>query len=722
MLKNIGLLVKQLKNKLPDYLEDKGIKTQGKLFKCPNKEEHKNGDLKPSANFYPDKRSWHCFACSYKNKLGDIFDAVNLLEGKDITGENFFEAIKYLCNKFAIPFEETSTEEEAFIKEIRSYLEELTAAASKNLKAKMQSNKELMNILTKKGWINSIDKFRLGFLDTPYKVPNNKDVLAYLNLDPKLLVNRLLIPIYDSRGYLVGITARILEVDTKSTDFKYKHFISSSLQRLLFNAHKVDGTKEVVVVEGPSSVLTLNALGVTNVVATFGNLMREKQYEILVKKKAKDIFFMYDGDAGGLEGLRNSLSILCKGDLEVKIGILEDGLDPADYLIQNKTFEKVKVMPLLNYLLDSYAGNTEDKLVEKSLITYVSGITDLVKKEHTVNQIAKHLKITKSTIQDLIAIYSQGNNVSVANVLKERDSLVNVLNDYEKWSWSRGKLLGLKSFKSFDAKLNGIQNGLIMIGGEPNIGKSALLISLVMLLLQRNDNMYLLYFTIDDPIFTTVSRFVANHAALPINVVGNPNYNIMKANLPAHIKQDYANRREKALTFLRERSSFINLKDVADASTIEQVEDTIKNIAPLTQGKQLVVVVDSVHNLRSNKRLGERQLYEYISNKLNKIANTYKCPVIASAHITKSAIKDKQYDGTAFKETVEFFFDSKLMIMVATDDTVDETRDDLELKLLFVKNKMSSFRGALPMMFYRSWSQVKELFTNTKQQEKNLFE
>ena len=72
-----------------------------------------------------------------------------------------------------------------------------------------------------------------------------------------------------------------------------------------------------------------------------------------------------------------------------------------------------------------------------------------------------------------------------------------------------------------------LQNGLILFGGKPGAGKSATLITLAQKLLQYNENkVHLLYFTIDDSIFVTLSRIIANLSGIPINVVSNPNYRI----------------------------------------------------------------------------------------------------------------------------------------------------------------------------------------------------
>ena len=102
--------------------------------------------------------------------------------------------------------------------------------------------------------------------------------------------------------------------------------------------------------------------------------------------------------------------------------------------------------------------------------------------------------------------------------------------------------------------------------------------------------------------------------------------------------------------------------------------------------------------------------------------NDYKCPVITSTHVTKDAIKDKKYDGTSIKETVELFYDAKLILFIDTDiEDVEEegASDDLDVKIIVSKNKFSGYKGVLPFTFYRSTSKIEE--KTVEQESKQLF-
>lgn len=722
MISNLGTLIKQLKPKLEVYLNSQGIKTQGRLFKCPNFKQHNNLDAKPSCNFYPDKENFKCFAC---RATGDIFDAVHYLEGKDIKGDNFLEVVKYLCKKFDIKYEETLSYEEEFFRNTSLFLENLVNIAHNNLKNIIKNNQrqDIIKFLENKQWINSVDKFKLGIFTSVPNIKTDPDILTYLrlgngNISDKI-VNRIIIPLYNIKNEICGITCRIINETIDNN--KYLHYVSYPISNILYNLNNIN-TQDIIIVEGASSVLTMYNYNINNVVATLGNNLHEKQIELLVKKQIKNITLCYDNDFGGINGIRNALLSLSKhkNDFEqIDILLVEEGLDPGEHVIKNKSLDvNVNKISLLDYIFNKYKENNSDKLYEKCLAFYLHNITDLALKEKTIKLISKKLEINKSTLEEIIDSYTSDLHGSISDIVAEKESIIQVINDFERWAWSRGELLGLSSFKQFDSKLDGIQQGLTLVAGKPNCGKSAMLISLALQLMKNNDNVYILYFSIDDPLYTTIARFISNLSELPINIVSNPTYKIIKADLSNDLKKEYIKKREEAINFLRNNTSIFSLKG-SDYSTIETLIEKIYTYKDIAQDKQIVIFIDNLHNLKSTKRNTDRHLYSCISNELSNLANEFKSPIIASTHITKESIKNKNFEGTAIKETVDLFFDAKLIVMIdfPDDPEMESLRDDVLLDVYISKNKMSGFKGKLNFMFYRSLSKVIEVDNS-----ENIFE
>ena len=108
-----------------------------------------------------------------------------------------------------------------------------------------------------------------------------------------------------------------------------------------------------------------------------------------------------------------------------------------------------------------------------------------------------------------------------------------------------------------------------------------------------------------------------------------------------------------------------------------------------------------------------------ISSELNNLANTYKCPVIASTHVTKESMKRGEVDNTAIKETVELIYDAKLIMFLHSEEDLEESevRDDVDIDIIISKNKFSAFKGKIPFRFYRSISKIEEVDVNNESNE-----
>jgi len=161
-IKNVGDVIEQLKPLLEKYLKDSNIKFRDPLFQCPNYKEHNNEDSTPSCGFLPEtnKEKFHCFTCGC---VGDIFQAVALIEGKNIQGLGFYKTVQYLADKYGIKYEfEEPTEEEKQFDLVQTFLTKITESAHKYLVT--EKPKGVMDYLKKRNWIKGINLFEFGYL------------------------------------------------------------------------------------------------------------------------------------------------------------------------------------------------------------------------------------------------------------------------------------------------------------------------------------------------------------------------------------------------------------------------------------------------------------------------------------------------------------------------------------------------------------------------------
>ncbi len=196
------------------------------------------------------------------------------------------------------------------------------------------------------GWQHAIETFTaLGYseddlLATGIATRNEESGRVYDRFR-----NRLMIPIRDERGRVVGFGARALAPDDNP---KYLNSPQSPLfdkSRLLFGLdfakQTIRDTETAVIVEGYLDAIQAHQAGYTNVVAQMGTALTEPQLKLLAPRLARRIILSLDSDAAGQSATRRSLEVAREtlqadyaGRLSVDIRILvvPDAKDPDDLI------------------------------------------------------------------------------------------------------------------------------------------------------------------------------------------------------------------------------------------------------------------------------------------------------------------------------------------------------------------------------------------------------
>jgi DNA primase len=113
---------------------------------------------------------------------------------------------------------------------------------------------------------------------------------------PGLMRHRLVIPIHDEVGRLVGYCGRSLD----GSEPRYKFPAGFAKSQLLFNLHRATDARQptVIVVEGFFDCLKVHQAGFRSVVALMGSVLSERQQRLLVQGFG-EITLMLDGDQAG---------------------------------------------------------------------------------------------------------------------------------------------------------------------------------------------------------------------------------------------------------------------------------------------------------------------------------------------------------------------------------------------------------------------------------------
>ena len=302
----------------------------------------------PSFIVTPARQMFHCFGCG---KSGDVFTWVMEKEGM-----TFAEALRVLAQRAGIilAFEKPERREE---KEQLHATLDTTAEFYKAIYEKTTSAKPARDYLLGRGLTEqNISTWRIGYVPptgTPLiEKAKNRGVTVNDLIQTGIVAQgsrgyyerffgRIIFPLTDMHGSVVGLAGRILKEDPNRPTAKYINSPETVLYRkskILFGLDRARDTirKEdlAIVVEGYTDVMGSHQAGVTNVVATSGTALTE-EHLLIIKRFTENIAFAFDGDTAGDNANRRAIDMAIASGFSATVVLLPDGQDPADVAIKN---------------------------------------------------------------------------------------------------------------------------------------------------------------------------------------------------------------------------------------------------------------------------------------------------------------------------------------------------------------------------------------------------
>jgi DNA primase len=307
------------------------------MGRCPFHEERT-----PSFSVNPVEKLYYCFGCG---KGGDVVSFLRESENLDFVG-----AIEWLAERFRVPleYEETSprVEEARRRRErLQQVLEHATVFFERYL-WESRAGEPVRGYLAGRGLGEEVAKeFRLGL--SPGRGLAEKARERGFTLDELKaagLANargndyfppRLMFPLHDARGRVVGFQARKLHEDDPLRG-KYVNSPESELfhkSAILYGLHlarqAIAKQDRAVVVEGNTDVIALRQSGLEPVVASMGTALTERQLREL-GRLTRRLFLCFDADAAGEDATLRGMELAAGQGFDVRVVTLAGGQDPAD--------------------------------------------------------------------------------------------------------------------------------------------------------------------------------------------------------------------------------------------------------------------------------------------------------------------------------------------------------------------------------------------------------
>jgi len=402
------------------------LQKAGRNFKglCPF-----HSEKTPSFVVSPDRQIWHCFgAC---NEGGDIFKF--LMKWENLT---FGEALKILAqqagvkldrgvytdqdwdkkqrlltiNQYATDFYQFLLEKHKLGERGRKYIEDrgvnLKTAKHFYLGYAPRSWSALLNFLRKKGY-GEAEILSAGLIS---KSQNNRFYDRFRA--------RLMFPLMDMRGNILGFSGRVMDTSTKGgKEMKYVNTPETSIYHKrenlfgLAQAHKeIRDKNEIILVEGEFDAILAHQYGYRQTAAIKGSALTRDHLR-LIKRLTNRLVFALDMDEAGQKAIKSSIEEAEKYDLQMHVVNLKSGKDPADIFKNqpNKFTEFYKnKQTIYEYLMDFYSKGQDlqtvygQKTVIEKMLPSLANIYNPILFDYYLKLLCKKTSTEVETIKKAI--------------------------------------------------------------------------------------------------------------------------------------------------------------------------------------------------------------------------------------------------------------------------------------------------------------------------------
>ncbi len=400
-----------------------------------------HNDKNPSMSVDEKRQTYTCWSC---HNSGNVFNFVEQIES--IT---FREALKKLADRVGVALEGyTNTFNTKYNKYYEIY--DLTAKYYQ-LMLNTDKGKNAIKYLNSRGIDNdTIKEFGIGLaLDEKDKLVkylkekkydiNTLNDLGLANNDIDTFINRVMFPLDDRNGRIVGFSGRIYDNSkmSKYMNTKETPIFKKGTCLYHYNASKehVRLNKYVIVMEGFMDVIRASTIGIKNTVALMGTALTEEQIS-LIRKLSLNVYLCLDGDTPGQEADLHNGELLEKAGLTVKVVCLDNDEDPDSYILKYgeekfkslidgalnySDFKIEKLKSNVNFESDIELSNYINKVLKE-----IASINDDIRCEIMLKKLAKETNLSYNTLEKKFNEYkslSENERLNLENNTIERKDL-----------------------------------------------------------------------------------------------------------------------------------------------------------------------------------------------------------------------------------------------------------------------------------------------------------
>ncbi len=299
-----------------------------------------HSEKSPSFSVSPDKGLFYCFGC---HKGGSVIGFE-----MEIEGLSYGDAVRALAQRAGMDVPEDEENRELYQKQERLWALNKEAARFFVKELYGPFGREGLAYAQKRGMSKgTLTRFGIGF--APNERRNLCDAMRAKGYTEEELLasglalkkdrglydcfrNRLMFPIIDVRGNVIGFGGRVMD-DSKPKYLNSPDTLVFNKRKNLFalNIAKKSKLDYLILVEGYMDAIALHQYGFDCAVASLGTSLTD-EHARLISRYTKQIVLIYDGDEAGQNATKRAIPMLERAGIQVKVLQMRDAKDPDEYL------------------------------------------------------------------------------------------------------------------------------------------------------------------------------------------------------------------------------------------------------------------------------------------------------------------------------------------------------------------------------------------------------
>ena len=375
----------------------------------------------PSFSVSPDKQIYHCFGCGKGGSvIGFIMEIENL---------SFPDAVGFLARRAGMAMPEENDHGESKRRERMLHLNR-DAARFFHEQLKTPAGQTARDYIARRGLTaRTVTNFGLGF--APNTWSSLTDAMKQKGYSERELFeaglvrqgksgrgvydtfrNRLMFPVIDVRGNVIGFSGRILDDgEPKYMNSPETLVFSKSHNLFALNLAKKSKSGYLILAEGNIDVASLHQAGFDSAVASLGTSLTDAQAR-LMSRYVSEVVIAYDNDGAGQKAAQRAITILEKLDVRVRVLRMEGAKDPDEYIANfgPDAFRNLleKSENHVEYRLDSLKANF-DLTSDEQKVAFLKEAADIVaqlpgavEREVYAMRLSEQTGVPKDAVEDEI--------------------------------------------------------------------------------------------------------------------------------------------------------------------------------------------------------------------------------------------------------------------------------------------------------------------------------